>query len=148
MVDAGLHSIIIKVACLGLTAKHLGSSIAELEPVMLSLADKYGCNVCGEGGEFETLTLDGPMFPLGRIEITVCCCPTHCRCPDCMYTSLCAVILDPRLLRFGLLASVPSCILAFLVETSPIPALFHHYSKRREGLDAASCRPSCTLIYV
>lgn len=74
MVDAGLHSIIIKVACLGLTAKHLGHSIAQLEPVMLSLAKKYGCNVCGEGGEFETLTLDGPMFPFGRIEITVWCC--------------------------------------------------------------------------
>lgn len=71
MVDAGLHSIIIKVACLGLTAKHLGSSITELEPVMLSLAEKYGCNVCGEGGEFETLTLDGPMFTLGRIELKV-----------------------------------------------------------------------------
>jgi diphthine-ammonia ligase len=71
MVDAGLHSIIIKVACLGLSAKHLGRSIADLEPVMLSLAEKYGCNVCGEGGEYETLTLDGPMFPFGRIELTV-----------------------------------------------------------------------------
>lgn len=72
MVDAGLHSIIIKVACLGLNAKHLGRSIAQIEPVMLSLAEKYGCNVCGEGGEFETLTLDGPMFTLGSIELTVC----------------------------------------------------------------------------
>jgi diphthine-ammonia ligase len=71
MVDAGLHSIIIKVACLGLTAKHLGRSIADLEPVIFSLAERYGCNVCGEGGEFETLTLDGPMFTLGRIEIMV-----------------------------------------------------------------------------
>ena len=71
MVDAGLHSIIIKVACLGLTPKHLGHSIAHMGPVILSLAEKYGCNVCGEGGEFETLTLDGPMFPFGTIEITV-----------------------------------------------------------------------------
>ena len=24
--------------------------------------DKYGSNVCGEGGEYETFTLDGPLF--------------------------------------------------------------------------------------
>ena len=25
-------------------------------------ADKYGVNVCGEGGEYETFTLDCPLF--------------------------------------------------------------------------------------
>jgi diphthine-ammonia ligase len=71
MVAAGLHSIIIKVACLGLNEKHLGKSIATIEPIMLRLAERYGCNVCGEGGEFETLTLDGPMFPQGSIQMLV-----------------------------------------------------------------------------
>jgi len=25
-------------------------------------ADKYGVNICGEGGEYETFTLDCPLF--------------------------------------------------------------------------------------
>ncbi len=29
----------------------------------------YGCNVCGEGGEYETLTLDCPLFHRGRIVL-------------------------------------------------------------------------------
>ena len=32
--------------------------VVELEPHLASLADKYGVNVCGEGGEYETFTLD------------------------------------------------------------------------------------------
>ena len=29
----------------------------------------YGCNVCGEGGEYETLTLDCPLFRWARIVL-------------------------------------------------------------------------------
>lgn len=29
----------------------------------------YGCNVCGEGGEYETLVLDCPLFQHARIEL-------------------------------------------------------------------------------
>ena len=30
---------------------------------------QYGCNICGEGGEYETLTLDSPLFKHGRIVL-------------------------------------------------------------------------------
>lgn len=34
-----------------------------------ALRRTYGCNVCGEGGEYETLTLDCPLFRHGRIAL-------------------------------------------------------------------------------
>jgi diphthine-ammonia ligase len=33
-----------------------------MEPQLLSLEAKFGVNVCGEGGEYETFTLDSPLF--------------------------------------------------------------------------------------
>ncbi|XP_064487884.1 diphthine--ammonia ligase-like isoform X2 [Ornithodoros turicata] len=63
MVDSGIHAIIIKVAAMGLDpGKHLGMTIQEILPHMLKMEAKYGLNVCGEGGEYETLTLDCPLF--------------------------------------------------------------------------------------
>mgnify|MGYP001807172364 CR=1 FL=1 len=65
-----MEAILVKVACLGLSPrKHLGRTIAALEPHLLALADAYGCNVCGEGGEYETLTLDCAVFGRGRIVL-------------------------------------------------------------------------------
>eukprot|EP00892_Ulva_mutabilis_P002713 jgi/Ulvmu1/12442/UM009_0094.1 len=69
MVDAGLHSILVKVASLGLNERHLGKSLVQLQSTLIGLAEKYGCNACGEGGEFETLTLDGPMFSHSHISL-------------------------------------------------------------------------------
>lgn len=72
MVAAGVESILVKVACLGLDpTKHLGKTLAQMLPIMMKLQDMYGCNVCGEGGEFETLTLDCPAFKHGRIDLQV-----------------------------------------------------------------------------
>jgi len=63
MIDCKIHAIIIKVAALGLDInKHLGMTIEEIYPHMLEMNKKFGLNVCGEGGEFETLTLDCPLF--------------------------------------------------------------------------------------
>jgi len=62
MVDTGMESILIKVACLGLARAHLGLTLAEMVPHLTKLAAKYGVNVCGEGGEFETFTLNCPLF--------------------------------------------------------------------------------------
>ncbi|XP_020020046.2 diphthine--ammonia ligase isoform X3 [Castor canadensis] len=42
--------------------KHLGKTLDEMEPYLLELSKKYGVHVCGEGGEYETLTLDCPLF--------------------------------------------------------------------------------------
>lgn len=79
MVEAGLEAILIKVAGVGLQTKHLGKTLAQMQPTLLKLVsvlytrsiphlsrvdknDLYGSHVCGEGGEYETLTLDCPLF--------------------------------------------------------------------------------------
>ena len=62
MIESKMESIIIKVASLGLDQKHLGSSLAEMRNHLHKMNSKYGLNVCGEGGEYETFTLDCPLF--------------------------------------------------------------------------------------
>lgn len=62
MIDYGIDAILIKVAVIGLDQKHLGKTLKEMQPTLLNLKDKFGINVCGEGGEYETLTLDCPLF--------------------------------------------------------------------------------------
>lgn len=63
MIDCKVHAIIIKVASLGLYPdRHLGKSLREIQPHLLKMHEKYGLNICGEGGEYETFTLDCPLF--------------------------------------------------------------------------------------
>uniref|UniRef100_A0A023F2R4 Diphthine--ammonia ligase n=1 Tax=Triatoma infestans TaxID=30076 RepID=A0A023F2R4_TRIIF len=63
MIDSQIDAIVIKVAALGLDpAKHLGLRISEIQPHLISMNEKYGLNICGEGGEYETFTLDCPLF--------------------------------------------------------------------------------------
>ncbi|OXA60865.1 Diphthine--ammonia ligase [Folsomia candida] len=63
MIDCGVNAIIIKTASLGLDPDvHLGQSISEMQTHLLESKGKYGINVCGEGGEYETFTLDCPLF--------------------------------------------------------------------------------------
>ncbi|XP_065695998.1 diphthine--ammonia ligase isoform X14 [Patagioenas fasciata] len=63
MISSNIQAIIIKVAALGLDPdKHLGKSLDQMEPYLLELSKKYGVHVCGEGGEYETFTLDCPLF--------------------------------------------------------------------------------------
>ncbi|KAF9268107.1 hypothetical protein L218DRAFT_984324 [Marasmius fiardii PR-910] len=62
MIDSGLEAILIKVAGIGLSPKHLGKTLAEMQPILMKLNSLYGSHVCGEGGEFESLTLDCPLF--------------------------------------------------------------------------------------
>ncbi|CAK5275596.1 unnamed protein product [Mycena citricolor] len=62
MVEAGMEAILIKVAGIGLTVKHLGKTLAQMQPTLIKLNQLYGAHICGEGGEYETLTLDCPMF--------------------------------------------------------------------------------------
>lgn len=68
MIDAGMHSILIKTACLGLDERHLGKEIKDLKEYMFDLEEKYGVFVCGEGGEFESLTIDCPAYKK-RIQV-------------------------------------------------------------------------------
>ncbi|EPS68748.1 hypothetical protein M569_06018, partial [Genlisea aurea] len=65
-----IEAIIVKVAAIGLDPfKHLGKKVTEIEPHLHKLKELYGINVCGEGGEYETLTLDCPLFKNARIVI-------------------------------------------------------------------------------
>jgi diphthine-ammonia ligase len=63
----------------GLKVSHLGRSLQEMKPHLSKLARQYGVNVCGEGGEYETLTLDCPLFSHSIVieekevvEVTAC----------------------------------------------------------------------------
>ncbi|KAG8960738.1 hypothetical protein FRC03_006175 [Tulasnella sp. 419] len=69
MINAGLDAVLIKVAGIGLATKHLGQSLATLQPTLVHLNTLYGSHVCGEGGEYETLTLDTTLFK-SRISLT------------------------------------------------------------------------------
>ncbi|XP_059291304.1 diphthine--ammonia ligase isoform X2 [Lycium ferocissimum] len=70
MITNGIIAILVKVAAIGLNpSKHLGKKIVELEPHLHKLKELYGINVCGEGGEYETLTLDCPLFKNARIVL-------------------------------------------------------------------------------
>ncbi|OQV17048.1 Diphthine--ammonia ligase [Hypsibius exemplaris] len=63
MVATDVDAILIKVAALGLTPeKHLGKSVKDLAEYLIQLEAQYGCNPCGEGGEYESLVLDCPLF--------------------------------------------------------------------------------------
>ncbi|XP_058799518.1 uncharacterized protein LOC131669005 [Phymastichus coffea] len=62
MVECSVNAVIIKVASLGLEARHLGKSISEMQSHLAKMKEKYGLNVCGEGGEYETFTLDCPLY--------------------------------------------------------------------------------------
>ncbi|XP_061854599.1 diphthine--ammonia ligase isoform X3 [Colius striatus] len=63
IISSNIQAIIIKVAAFGLDPdKHLGKTLDQIEPYLLELSEKYGVHVCGEGGEYETFTLDCPLF--------------------------------------------------------------------------------------
>ncbi|KAJ1308776.1 hypothetical protein OPQ81_004466 [Rhizoctonia solani] len=62
MIAGGVEAILIKVAGIGLREQHLGRTLAQMEPIFHKLNDQFGAHICGEGGEYETLTLDCPAF--------------------------------------------------------------------------------------
>ncbi|GAA6011492.1 hypothetical protein JCM10207_002637 [Rhodosporidiobolus poonsookiae] len=62
MIAAQMNSVLVKVAGAGLQVEHLGRSLAEMEPTLHRLNRRYELHVCGEGGEYETFTLDCPLF--------------------------------------------------------------------------------------
>ncbi|KAH9951666.1 hypothetical protein B0H21DRAFT_185984 [Amylocystis lapponica] len=62
MINAGMEAVLIKVAGIGLTAKHLGKTLAEMQQTLVKLNNLYGSHICGEGGEYESLTLDCSLF--------------------------------------------------------------------------------------
>ena len=63
MVDEGFHFILQKVAAYGLDKSWLNVSFDHaMIDRLVALQKKIGINTAGEGGEYETLVLDGPCF--------------------------------------------------------------------------------------
>ncbi|KAL2914701.1 hypothetical protein HK105_205841 [Polyrhizophydium stewartii] len=62
MISHGVEAVLVKVAAVGLGEVHLGKTLAQMQAHLMRLNERYGINVCGEGGEYETLTLDCPIF--------------------------------------------------------------------------------------
>ncbi len=55
--------MITKIACLGLDKDWLGRIITTKDiDSLVKLSKKYGVNVAGEGGEYETLVISAPLF--------------------------------------------------------------------------------------
>eukprot|EP01033_Poteriospumella_lacustris_P017503 gene17503-12519_t len=69
ILEHNMDIMLVKVAGAGLQPrKHLGKRLKDLYPQLLKLHKKYGLDLCGEGGEYESLVLDAPYFRK-RIEI-------------------------------------------------------------------------------
>lgn len=62
MIDSKFDAILIKVACMGLNKEHVGLSIEKMQDSLRKLHKEFGANICGEGGEYETLVLDCPLY--------------------------------------------------------------------------------------
>ncbi|MBE8538551.1 TIGR00289 family protein [Geoglobus acetivorans] len=62
-VSEKFEAIIVKVSAMGLDRTFLGKKIDhELIETLSGLSEKYGINISGEGGEYETLVLNAPLF--------------------------------------------------------------------------------------
>jgi diphthine-ammonia ligase len=63
MVSAGFSVLIVGVFAHGFDESWLGKPLNEQTiDELLKIHEKYQINLAGEGGEFETLVLDGPIF--------------------------------------------------------------------------------------
>jgi len=68
MLDAGFEIRIIQVAAAGLSEEWLGRTLdRDALDELRALGEEYGVHLLGEGGEFETLVVDGPHMDR-RIE--------------------------------------------------------------------------------
>ena len=65
-----LDAILVKVACVGLNAKHVGMRLTKAVPELLRLAKRFGVHPAGEGGEYETMTLDCFAFRRARLVVS------------------------------------------------------------------------------
>jgi ABC transporter with metal-binding/Fe-S-binding domain ATP-binding protein len=63
MINSGFEIMIVGVFAEGFNNKWLGKIIDEKTiNDLYKIKNKYGINLSGEGGEFETLTINGPIF--------------------------------------------------------------------------------------
>jgi diphthine-ammonia ligase len=69
MIENELDARLVKIACIGLQPSFLMKSIKELRDQLHELKEKYQINVCGEGGEYESIVLDCPLFINHKIKV-------------------------------------------------------------------------------
>lgn len=70
MNSAGIKAIVAGVFAEGLDEKHLGMPLdSDMKSKLLELRGKYGVSIMGEGGEYESMTLDSPVYN-SYLEIT------------------------------------------------------------------------------
>jgi ABC transporter with metal-binding/Fe-S-binding domain ATP-binding protein len=70
MVSAGIEAVIAGVFAEGLDGEWLGRRLdADTKSGLCRLRDRYGISIMGEGGEYESMTLDSPMH-LKRLVIS------------------------------------------------------------------------------
>ena len=66
MMDDGIEAVLVKTACPPglMPQKHLNKTIGELyySGLFQRLHDRYQFHMCGEGGEYESLVLDCPLY--------------------------------------------------------------------------------------
>ncbi len=68
-VEAGFSVIIVSVSAEGMGERWLGRTLdGQACDEILELGRRYGVHPVGEGGEFETMVLDGPNFS-SRLEV-------------------------------------------------------------------------------
>jgi len=62
-VSRNFEALIVSVSAMGLDESFLGRRIdAECIEALKEVSRRYGINLAGEGGEYETLVLDAPLF--------------------------------------------------------------------------------------
>jgi enamine deaminase RidA (YjgF/YER057c/UK114 family) len=65
MLSADIDAVLVKVASMGLRPRMLGRTLRELLPALRKTSSEAGLNICGEGGEYESLVLRCPLFRPG-----------------------------------------------------------------------------------
>ena len=64
-----VDAVLCKVAAMGLKPERdLGRSLVDAKGTLYEIESAYGSHCCGEGGEFETLTMDCPLFRRGSLR--------------------------------------------------------------------------------
>ena len=68
MIKFGVEAKVVKTAAKGTGPTTCINTIESLEYYFSTLNEKYGFNICGEGGEYETVVTDCPLFTHGKIS--------------------------------------------------------------------------------
>ncbi|KEG12586.1 putative ATP-binding protein [Trypanosoma grayi] len=65
-----VRAILVKTASIGLNPRtHLGKTLQDVRPALEKAEQLYGTHSAGEGGEFETIVLDCPLFKEQCLEV-------------------------------------------------------------------------------